>query len=209
MSATVTKRPYANDGSLESVEDMLIKQAGLFYARVLGMGLPMEFEDVLQELRMAYVKARAKWNPEKAKFNTYCFTVARNEFNRRIERMALDRQHLGLGSIDDLASSDGEDTGDGYERYLNRQDEAEEGAESRLEYRQNMMQNVARLSPHTRAVVKTLLANEVSTNGRTMTLREIAVHLGLAIPQMQAVQKEIADVFGVHVVITKALPRIA
>lgn len=207
MTATAVRR-YANDGSLASVEAMLVKLAATFYPRVLGLGLPMDFDDVLQELKVGYVKALQKWNPDRSQFNTYCYAVCRNEFNRRIERMVLDRQHLGLGSIDDLASDADEEVGDGYERYQSQESE-DLAPDERIDYRETLRDNLAKLSPQSRAVVRMLLANERDSNAPTMTLREIALHLGLAIPQMQAVQSELNRVFGVSVVLTRAKLRAA
>lgn len=208
-TAVKTKKTYANDGSFESVEGMLIQQASIFYGRVLGLGLPMEFEDVLQEVNMAYVKARKKWSPEKAKFNTYCFVVVRNEFNRRIERMVNDRVHLGMGSIDNLASGedDGE-VGDGYSRYLN-EESTDLAPDERIERRQEVMQRLRRLTPHSRAVVAKLVAGEQNQQLDVQNLREIATSLGLTPPQMRAVEQEIHNTFGVEVRLSNHRKKVA
>lgn len=192
---------FANDGSLESVEAMLIKQAASYYStRVLPQGLPMEFDDVLQVLKMAYVKARAKWSPEKARFNTYCYTVARNEFNRYVERMAADRAKMGMESIDDLApsSEDGGGPRDGYERFA-AEDAEESGPEAVRARREAMRERLAALSPITRKLIAALLQNEMDRNAKPLTLRELAVHMGLAGPSLVQVQREIAIKLGVSI----------
>lgn len=198
-AATTPARKYANDGSYESVQAMLVKQATVFYPRVMALRLPMEFEDVLGILNEAYVKARKAWNPEKAQFNTYCYRVAQNHFNKSIERMVLDRQHLGLSSIDDQAQGhDDEEAGDGYSRYLSQEDEGSDPLQ-RMETLESVKERLARLSAPTRTLVAVLIRGEQSQEGPPVSLRQAARNLGLSQEQIAAVQVEITRVFGVTI----------
>ena len=89
---------YGNDGSLKSVEALLFKLAGIYYRRVVELGIGMELEDVVQEMRLSYVKARQGWNPENGTlFSTYCANVCRNNFNHSI--LKLERQRT-IGKIE-------------------------------------------------------------------------------------------------------------
>jgi DNA-directed RNA polymerase specialized sigma24 family protein len=102
MSAT-TGQKFANDGSYESVERTLMKLAHKCYARVRAMGLGMDYDDVLQEMNLTYVRALALWKPDKgAKFNSYLTTACLNNFNERIRRPARDRSMLGLVNMTDM-----------------------------------------------------------------------------------------------------------
>lgn len=190
------KAAYANDGSYESVKAMLQKLARTFYSRVLAMGLPMEYEDVLQECNVAYVKALKKWTPDKARFTTYCYTVVRNEFNRAIERMELDRANLGLGSIDDIGT-DGEDEeiANGYERYLSAEAQGADPLEL-MTGREELRARLAGLTPATRRLMVALIVAERDAE-KMPSLRDMARHMGLRGDALYEVQLEIARVFGV------------
>lgn len=91
---------FANDGSLASVDDLLRKIAIRCHKRVMAMGLGMDYDDVLQEMYVSYVKARSKWNAQDksgAKFGTYCTAVCINNFNHAIKRIELQR---AMGKIE-------------------------------------------------------------------------------------------------------------
>lgn len=83
---------FGNDASLASVELLLQKLAMKCYARVQAVGIGMEFDDVLQEMRISYVRAARSWNPEGgALFATYCQTACLNNFNNVIKKMERQR----------------------------------------------------------------------------------------------------------------------
>lgn len=91
---------FANDGSLASVDMLLRTLAGKCFKRVEAMGLGMEFSDVLQEMYVSYIKAKSKWNAQKAEgamFATYCTVVCYHNFNHAIARMEKQRT---LGKIE-------------------------------------------------------------------------------------------------------------
>lgn len=210
MQSAVTDNPvipthsadgkFVNDGSLASVEGMLTKQAVGYYKQVMALGLPMTFDDVMQEMRLAYVRARAKWKPEQARFNTYCYTVAKNEFFRRIEKMKLERQNLGMFSIES-ASREGDDgeTSDGYERYWSGEHGDSENCPG--ERKSNLEQVKVRLnqlSPTAKRLVAALIRNEMDQNAECVSLREIADDMGVVGDDMKAVKLELETVFGVE-----------
>lgn len=98
---------FGNDASLQSVERQLLKLAGKCHARVEKLGLSMDFDDVLQEMRLSYVKAAQKWNPQGGSlFTTYCQTVCLNNFNQAIRKMERERVEHGLMFEGELARSD-------------------------------------------------------------------------------------------------------
>mgnify|MGYP002040898335 FL=1 len=107
---------FANDGSYESVEAMLTRLAIKAFARVQALKLPMEFEDVRQEMDVYYLQAFKAWRPDgSAKFSSYCTTACMNNFRNRIEKLCEERVHLGMYSIDDRAPAM-DDDGDPMDR---------------------------------------------------------------------------------------------
>ena len=195
VTASRPKKTYANDGSYDSVKRQIHQQAALYYDRVTRMGLPMEFKDVLQELNMAYVKALASWNPEKAKFNTYCYGAGRNEFNSRIRRMEADRVNLGLVSVGDMTPTSAEEgESEGYESLVS--DAEAMSPEDALSARQEVSARIKKLTPNSRRLIVAFLAHENGAGGTSKTLPQLAADLGLAGPVLSAVRYELEAVFG-------------
>jgi DNA-directed RNA polymerase specialized sigma24 family protein len=210
---------FANDGSLESVERQLHKLAIKFNARVQGMGLSMTFDDVLQEVHVSYVLARAKWNPEGgARFSTYCQTAATNNFNERIARMARERRVLGMVPTSqllqdtDMSDSDARSHTSGLVNYeperhpgdpevkAHPEDSHEErqgdSPEMALQRKQERDARVRGLSKNARQLVKKLIvASERSS--APPSLRQIAADMNLDPVEMRRMKVEILSTFGV------------
>jgi RNA polymerase sigma factor (sigma-70 family) len=194
---------YANDGSWESVERLAQNLARKFYRRVEGLQLNMDLDDCMGEVRLAYVKARKAWSPEKARFSTYFTTTACNEFNRAIEKLAVERRELGMFSYD----SDGEADED-EQSYLDRSSGmlTSPCPSARMESRETLAQVLNMLSQDSRTVVAVLLRDEMNRSGSPLTFKEICASVGIArtartrVPSQRelAVREELKALFGVE-----------
>lgn len=189
---------FANDGSLESVSDLLHKVAMTCYARVMSMGLSMNFDDVHQEMLLSYVKAKAKWNPEgEAVFNTYCKIVCENNFNHAIKKMERERHELGMVSINSLCSNEDGSADDPMELMLAAAGSLRDRPEYRMEQAGEMRANMARLSPGAKKLVSALLSAERPNISPAPRLRDLASMVGLDGDELHRVKKEILRTFGV------------
>lgn len=196
--ATKNER-FANDGSYASVEALLYRLAMKCYARVQAMGLGMEFDDVLQEMHVSYVKSTHKWNAQGgALFSTYCQTVCMNNFNNAISKMARERGTL-------LISNEGEFCGAAYEDETGQANFMDSQAapygdspEARLEGAQAMQQKLASLSQGGRRLIGLLLRAERDPGVITPKLRELARIARLEGDELRRVKIEILNTFGVR-----------
>jgi len=101
-------RQFANDGSYESVQRLLLNIAARCFSRAQAMGIGMTLDDVLQEMNLTYVMAKERWNPDGgALFSTYLTTACYYNFNDRIRRAETERRHLGLVNLTDMKKSNG------------------------------------------------------------------------------------------------------
>lgn len=90
---------FANDASFDSVKLLLRGVAAKCFRRAQAMGLGMEFDDVLQEMHISYLKAKERWNPDiegAALFSTYCMAACYFNFNTAIK--SVERQRT-IGKI--------------------------------------------------------------------------------------------------------------
>ncbi|QFZ84520.1 hypothetical protein GFK26_17985 [Variovorax paradoxus] len=188
---------FANDGSYESVEAMLTRLAIKSYARVQALKLPMNYEDVRQEMDVYYLQAFKAWRPDGgAKFSSYCTTACMHNFRNRIEKMCEEKRELGMYSIDDRAPSMQDEDGDPMERLGADLDDSR--PEDRLIARQEMKQRLAGLTPAAQRFVTALLLNERDDKFKTGTARfsNIAVAAGLNAAEARRVRAEITEKFG-------------
>ena len=103
-------KKFANDGSYESVELLLRKLAHKCFARADAMGLPMTYDDVLQEMNVAYVLSKNAWNPDRGVlFSTYLTTSCYRRFNTAIAKMETERKYLGMVNMSDMRRTDNDD----------------------------------------------------------------------------------------------------
>jgi hypothetical protein len=207
---------FANDGSLGSVDKMLHKLARRCYGRVTGMGLPMELDDILQEMRVSYILAKEKWDSQAGSlFSTYCTTVCMNNFNNTIKRMERQRT---LGKIEDTVCPE---TGKKIPARFQRQfglicehemhedqgnlDSVTEGMSGsatdqpdyRLEQAQNTKLRMSTLSVSAKKIVAILLSSEKISVSPAPRLRQIAHMAKVDGKELKRVKLEILKTFGV------------
>lgn len=198
MTAIAPSKPkFANDGSYESIERQLKGLAGKFFSRAQAIGIAMDFEDVVQELNIAYLKARGGWKVEGgARFSTFFQTCACRHFNHRIAKEEAERANLGMGSmsalIDKWGAGDDGDMPSSIEAAMGDEDESPEDARER---RQETSARIAELSSSARRIV---LALVVAERDRTdLRLRDACKLAGIEGRPLQAVKAEIVAKFGV------------
>lgn len=190
---------FANDGSYASVEALLHRLAIKCYARVQAMGLGMEFDDVLQEMHVSYVKSTHKWNAQgAAMFSTYCTTVCLNNFNHAIAKMERERGLLLIGHENEFGGAEDEPAGGGTS-FMESQPAADiDQPEARLEGAQAMQKKLASLSLGGKALIGLLLKAERGPSTETPKLRELAARANLTGGELRRVKLEILNTFGVR-----------
>lgn len=198
MTAAAPSKPkFANDGSYESISRQLKGLAGKFFSRAQAIGIAMDFEDVVQELNIAYLRARAGWRVEGgARFSTFFQTCACRHFNHYIAKEEAERANLGMGSmsalIDKWGAGDDGDMPASIEAAMGDEDESPEDARER---RQETSARIAQLSSSARRIV---LALVVAERDRTnLRLRDACKLAGIEGRPLQAVKAELVAKFGV------------
>lgn len=190
-------KTYANDGSFESVKNMLQLMAGKFTRRVEALGLPMSYDDVFQELCLSYVHAKKAWKPEGgAKFITYCVYAAQNNFNLAIKKMARDRVEMGMNPIE-AYSHNGEKEDDPHEWITTSECEVSSSPDYRLERAASIMEASFGMSKTGKRVIAELLKNEFGLMGKKVKLSEIAQNLGIEGQELTRLKTEFRERFGV------------
>lgn len=97
---------FTNDGSYESVERLLRSLAYKIMPRVQAIGASMDDDDVLQELHIAYLRAKETFDPSKGiLFSSYMTTCCYRAINEVLRRSEVERRHLGLVRISELQRS--------------------------------------------------------------------------------------------------------
>jgi hypothetical protein len=191
---------YANDGSYESVRNQLHKLALKCYARVSELGLSMTFDDVMGQMNLGYVQAKAKWNPEGgARFSTYCQTVVINNFNNSIEKAILERTTFGMVSYEDAVGSfEGDVAADPLE-FMEQGADQELSIEDRAVAHEDMLERLASLSAGSKRLLTALVtAEKQAGHDRAPKLREIAILCGIKGDELRQVKLEILNKFGVR-----------
>lgn len=192
---------FGNDASLTSVERLLAKVAGKCFRRVEAMGIGMAYSDVLQEMRMSYVKAKRSYNPQSGVlFSTYCQAACQFNFNHAIKKMERERAHLGLVSLEGFQmGEDGES--DPMEVLSGAVGSDIDRPDARLDRAAELRENLASLSPSARKLVGLLLQDQrrddhPETLG-PVTLRSLAAVAGIKGDELKRVRLEILAKFGV------------
>lgn len=80
------------------------------FARLAAARVPIDYEDVFQEMSMVFVKAMNGFDESKGfKFSTYFFMAAYNRLNAWAGDMIEERLKHGVVSVEELAGDSGED----------------------------------------------------------------------------------------------------
>lgn len=198
LTRSDSNRQYANDASYESVEHLLERLAGKCYARVKKLGIPMDFDDVLSEMNLSYVKARQAWNPEAgALFSTYCTTACMNNFNNAIAKMERDRRELGLIPFSHFQRMEDGDASP--EEFLSGiATDYTDAPERRIECAQEMQANLDRMTTNARRVIAGLLRDYQRTGTeQPKRLSQIMDELQLPKAEQRRIRIEISKITGV------------
>lgn len=133
-------------------ERLIGKFARKGHSRLLGVGVVIEFEDVFQEMCVAFVKAADKFNPDLGfQFSTYLGRAVLMEFNKFADRLIAERMELGMHSVDEIER---DDDGDPYEGIVNYEGVSMEDA---LIARVESRERIAALNASERAVIRDLI----------------------------------------------------
>lgn len=101
MEKNVVKKGRAYDTSFEAQRGLIYKLACRGWGRLKQANVHIDFEDVMQEMSLAYVKAAAGYDPEYGiTFSAYLGRSCWNEFNKFAERLIAEQVELRLVSVD-------------------------------------------------------------------------------------------------------------
>lgn len=101
MTDIPVKRSF--DTSFEAHKGLIHKLARRGYGRLVSVYAAIDYEDVFQEMCLAYVKAAEKFDPEfGVTFTAYLGRAIWNEFNRFAERELDGREEFGLYSLESM-----------------------------------------------------------------------------------------------------------
>lgn len=126
----LSARGYCVD--FEKHEALIHKFARKGYGRLMEMNVVIDYEDVFQEMCVAYTKASLKYDASKGiTFSAYLGRVIWNEFNRFVER----EQDENFPSLEDALTDDDEEEIDIYEGISGNYTTPEEFLERKQETR--------------------------------------------------------------------------
>jgi RNA polymerase sigma factor (sigma-70 family) len=206
QAAPAPRFKYVNDGSYKSIERQLEKLATMFFGRSSAIGIAMDREDIVQELRISYLKARNSWKEDGgSRFSTYFQTCACRHFNHRILKEETERSELGMGSMSALIEKWGgggdEDSGD-IPHSVEMAMGTEESPQDSRERTQNMHARLARLSLDSRMVVMKLLIAERDRSNAN--LGDICLEMQITGSRLRAVRVEFLAEFDVKWMISQS-----
>jgi DNA-directed RNA polymerase specialized sigma24 family protein len=76
--------------------------AGKGYRRLMGIGACIDYDDLVQELSLVFVKAYAKFDEGRGKFSTYFTSSAYNELNEIAAKFEKERIEMRVASIEEM-----------------------------------------------------------------------------------------------------------
>jgi DNA-directed RNA polymerase sigma subunit (sigma70/sigma32) len=201
----------------EAHEGLVHSTARAGYRRALTLGASLEFDDVLQEARIAFLNANDGYKPETGfAFSTYYTYCAWSQFRKMFKRDGLvaekvkeddvEAQAYGLktkyvrrvsivsaDALMERATEDGEGS-----LYDLREDESSPSPEATLEMRQQLAYLTAKLSPQAKAILSAWV-----TPGEQLKaeLQRVAAHSAMVAGQEpeRVVQPSLAEVCQVLV----------
>jgi DNA-directed RNA polymerase specialized sigma24 family protein len=72
------------------------------YGRLQAIGASIEYDDVVQDMSMVFIKAYQIWDEEKSKFSTYYINAAINELNKIAKKFETERLELKIKSVEEM-----------------------------------------------------------------------------------------------------------
>jgi RNA polymerase sigma factor (sigma-70 family) len=148
------------DTSYKGVERLLLQMANKGFMRLQAAKiLGADFDDVMGEMRVAYVKAANGFKQDSGgRFTTYCVRVCWNEFNKYAERLTREHAAIGYISLDQIASdaSGGDDDFDAMDCLVGEAD-LQDSPEDMAERRQTLNRASKSLSKESKTVLYHLL----------------------------------------------------
>lgn len=184
---------YAHE-TLSQHKGMMIKLSRRAQRRLEGAGISVEFDDIMQEATVAFIKAKQGFDPQNgAKFSTYLWTSITNNLNRFCDQM----RDLYRGSVSlDAPSSDSKDAPSLMDVLvdINAIDPQEA-----LMRNETAVETLAQFSPDTRRVLTYLITQPESLMqeyGRVRAYYEHSREMGHAGPRVKFGIDFICEVMG-------------
>lgn len=171
--------------------------------RAEATGIVVEFEDLFQEARMTFMRARETFDPEKgAKFSTYLWTSVRNNL-KRIESNVRARQ-MRTTSMDCTIGEEGDST------FHDIIAADQETAQERLERLETQSVHFNRLSDAAKRVIIALDSPtpEIVAEVRRMeAFRQVCIDSSMAAATRQLNVETVCVLVGLNTTETRAVKR--
>lgn len=177
----LTEQDYlANRGLIQKV-------ARGCYARCQAVGLALDYEDVVQELSLTFVKAWRQFDPSRGfQFSTYYVMAARHQFNRFIDKLMEERVEHGVRSVEEISSWCSDDGEALSMAEVIASDEL--GPEARAMLAQRMEQLQKRLKPLTQVVLQWLVKPPLELS---VELAAVAAHANVGREQGRTIRPRV------------------
>lgn len=166
MTDVVAKKGRGYSTRYEDHVGLLRKLARGQWGIMQGLGIEVEFDDIFQEMSLAYCAALSGYNPEYGiTFSAYLGRTALNNWAKVKDRLVRERMQLGMYSLDEIESGDEEGVASILDRIggtcLSPEDEilqAESGREGLVTLLRNLKRRTGKsLSPLAARLVSDLM----------------------------------------------------
>lgn len=195
---------------------LIHKLARRGWGRLTSANVFVDFEDVVQEMSLTYVKAVEKYDPEYGvTFSAYLGRAIWNQFNKVAEKMIDTQVELKMTSLDAMSSNTDGDDFDVLESIESDELSPEQYVDAMQQFRKNLQS----LGPAAKFIVSKLInpsqdlvdaldlaqreAAIKRQNGqracapREITIAFIAKHYQLDTKQVAKARKNLTDIYGV------------
>jgi len=75
------------------------------YGRMQAIGAAIDYDDLVQDMSVVFIKAYELWDGDKGKFSTYFMYSAFNEINKVAKKFEIERVELRIKSVEEMTSS--------------------------------------------------------------------------------------------------------
>lgn len=75
------------------------------YGRMQAIGAAIDYNDLVQDMSIVFIKTYELWDEDKGKFSTYFMYSAFNELNKTAKKFEIERLHLKVESVEEMSDS--------------------------------------------------------------------------------------------------------
>lgn len=121
------------------------------FRRLQAIGAAIEYDDIVQDLSIVFVKAYDLHEEEKGKFSTYFTYAALNELNKTAKKFEIERLDMKIKSVEEMSS------GEGATDVTETVASGDETPEQALQFKRMMEDVLLNLSPVAKQIARWLI----------------------------------------------------